>query len=523
MTDIPKPQGNADHAPKKVETPGLVLSNGSILEECWDGKCAYFYLKSNMPMLKDNPPERVEEKFDSENNSLLIPLVDDILRKGLVKLPSKPIEYESETRLYQDIKDFINKWVDLKETDAEVQALWIMQTWVHQKAPQLVINGIRAASESGKTRLAETVRHTSYRGMRTSGTLTYSSLFRTVEAWQGTILVNEADMKGSDETNRIVKWLNESIDPNGAVWVTNPNTLKPECYKTFTPVILVSRKSFDDDALESRCLITNMAETTRIDIPLNLPPKFYEEAEQLRNQLLMFRFKNYHRFENDYELRFGDIGSRLNQIMQPLGSLAKIVSPEMFNEIESIAKECQARLVADRAESIDGLVVRGYFKLEKTHEITSTKIAEEIDKMGRQDITPAKVGRRLANLPFEKYSSKDGKTKPWRVVSEKRDLLIRKYVPQDEARDLSQRTLDQEDGSGQIGQIGQKIPGGVPVKIPSISLDERVNTIRNLIEKRPTTIDDIKTMLPDHYLAALKLRENGELITKPDGTLAIKS
>jgi hypothetical protein len=209
--------------------------------------------------------------------------------------------------------------------------------------------------------------------------------------------------------------------------------------------------------------------------------------------------------------------------MQQLGSLAKIVSPEMFNEIESIAKECQARLVADRAESIDGLVVRGYFKLEKTHEITSTKIAEEIDKMGRQDITPAKVGRRLANLPFEKYSSKDGKTKPWRVVSEKRDLLIRKYVPQDEARDLSQRTLDQEDGSGQIGQIGQKIPGGVPVKIPSISLDERVNTIRNLIEKRPTTIDDIKTMLPDHYLAALKLRENGELITKPDGTLAIKS
>jgi hypothetical protein len=34
---------------------------------------------------------------------------------------------------------------------------------------------------------------------------------------------------------------------------------------------------------------------------------------------------------------------------------------------------------------------------------------------------------------------------------------------------------------------------------------------------------DIERCLPDHYLAALKLRERGELDTRPDGTLEARA
>lgn len=508
--EIDKTKGGG---PPIKRSPGLVFSDGTIIEQCWDGERAFYFISEG-----DAEPKR-SDTFQRDDITYT-PLVDDLLQKGLVTLPSQPEDYGSVAKLFQDIQSFIKRWVDLPDIDVRIQALWVMMTWLFDLVPQLVINAIRAASESGKTRLAEAIRHISYRGMRSSGTLTFSSLFRTVEKWRGTVLVNEADMKGSDETNKVVKWLNESVDPNGVVWVTNPNTLQVEAYRAFTPVILVSRKSFNDDALESRCIVTVMTETARTDIPLNLPPEFYTEAEKLRNQLLMFRFKNYHRFKNDYTLRYPGIGSRLNQILQPIGSLAKMVSPSMASEVASIAKECQRRLVADRADSEDGQIIRAYFKLEGSEtETTSTNIKNEIVRMGNSEMTLNTVGRRLRSLPFDKGST--GSSKPWKVRSAQRDLLIRKYVPGDEADEIKKgRQARIDGGSGQIGQGGQERPGGVEDDHQeTTSLDYRVSVVKNLINKRPTTLDDLEKYHPALYSVAKKLHENGEIFTRPDGTM----
>jgi hypothetical protein len=133
-------------------------------------------------------------------------------------------------------------------------------------------------------------------------------------------------------------------------------------------------------------------------------------------------------------------------------------------------------------------------------------------------VTTNKIGRRLKSLPFEKGST--GSSKPWAVKEEHRELLLRKYVPVDERDDgkLKQQSIDSD--PGQIVQNGQEYPWGSPPE-PSrpVTLDEKVTTIRNLVSKRPITMEGIEKCLPDHYLAALKLRENGELATRPDGTL----
>ncbi len=130
-------------------------------------------------------------------------------------------------------------------------------------------------------------------------------------------------MKTSNETSEMIKYLNQRYEHEGGVWRTNKDSLKDESFRAFGPTILTTRQPFQDDALESRCIHIITKETSRDDIPLNLPPKFYDEATVLRNKLLMFRLRNLTSFCIDYNLRFQGVSSRMNQILQPLGSLAR--------------------------------------------------------------------------------------------------------------------------------------------------------------------------------------------------------
>jgi hypothetical protein len=110
----------------------------------------------------------------------------------------------------------------------------------------------------------------------------------------------------------------------------------------------------------------------------------------------------------------------------------------------------------------------------------------------------------------------------YRSLFYQREQLIKKYVPEDERAELEKAKQSKvDDDHGQVGQDGQDTQGGSPPE-PSrlVTLDEKVTTIRNLVSKRPTTLEDIRRYLTEgHYLAALKLKENGELVPRPDGTL----
>ncbi len=493
---------------KKVPCPGRVFDDGTIIEQCWNGKEAYYYVW--LPPFGEGHAtfdRRNDYALDSHKEMVLVPASDEILAKNCVVLAREPLDYGTELELFEEVQRYIKKYVDLDEIFVKIIALYVLLTWVFDKCPAVPLISIRGGSESGKSRLGEVMKELCYRCLRASGSLTFSSLFHNRELWGGALYINEGDLKKSSEESKIVRYLNESYEKGGVVWLTNPTTYKQEVYRSFGPVIIVTRKGFDDDALESRCFVVVMRETTRKDIPANLPPSFYGESLILRNRLLMFRFKNHQRFENDYALRFDGVGSRLNQILQPMASLARGISESLFSELKALAADFQERLVRDRAESEDGMIVRAYFRLLGTKEdIIATDLETEIAEMGGT-ITANMIGRRMASLPFKKYATKDGRKRPYKVEETQTDLLLRKYVPRDEREEIERRIEQSRlsDGSDRFDRT-----------VARPSLAERAEKVRSMV-KEGVKIQKIVDEDPSLEQVVRRMLQTGEIGEDPDG------
>jgi hypothetical protein len=96
--------------------------------------------------------------------------------------------------LLQAITERIRSHVVMTADQATTVALWIMMTWVHEKAavhsPILLITS--AEANSGKTTLLGLVNYLARSGLMSVG-ISSGVLYRSVEKWLPTLIVDEAD------------------------------------------------------------------------------------------------------------------------------------------------------------------------------------------------------------------------------------------------------------------------------------------------------------------------------------------
>ena len=440
-------------------TPGFQTPNGIIIEEV---------------LIEHTPSFMVFSKGGAQKASLVLwgdryfkPIEDELVQKGAISLPSGIEEFGSEAELIDELLAFFKRYVDADETYMKLAVVYVLTTWVYDRCPVMPIINLRGPSETGKSRFGEVMRHVCYRGMRASGVLSFSSLFRNAERWKGTLYINEADFGKSTEESLIVKYLNERYEFGGFVWRTDPETLKSNVFGAYGPTILVTRKGFLDDALESRCIAIYMDQTERADIPLNYPPEFYREAEGLRNKLLAFRVKHLVGFNVDTKLRFPGIGPRMNQVLQPMASLARSVSPELYEFIEGIAGKLYERVVEERAHSFDGFIVRAYIELriEGKEGITAGDISDRIKESFGFDLDSRAVGRRLVPLGFAKRRTGVRGQRLIHIENKKIRRLICRYLPRDEREHweefLAEKPLTEfigTDNTANTDKIGERPP-----------------------------------------------------------------
>lgn len=421
---------------KTIEVPGLLLSDGTIIDEIYeDGKPRFLVWKDGNCEMKNS--------FQNDGITYL-PIEDELLAKGKVLLPSGVEEYGSAEQLLEDMVAFIERYVEADQTHIRLAAVQKLTEWLYEKLPVLPILNPRGGSDTGKTRIGTVLWHLSFRGMRADGVLSLSSLFRNAEKWRGTLYVNEADIQEGgysedSEATQLIKFYNSRYERDAAVWRTDKETLKPEVFSSFGPTILVTRKAFRDDALESRCLPIPMLGRTRKDIPLNLPGEFAEEGQHLRNRLELFRLHNLLRFSNDNTLEFEGVSTRMNQILQPMASLAKTHLPSFYPKIAALAKDLCEKVVEQRANSDDGLIVRGYFAADPKLEGKSAGEIREMIKIefGEAEanrLSNERIGRRARSLGFEavRTSGGKGRLRLLRLTAEHAERLLMKYVPEDE-------------------------------------------------------------------------------------------
>jgi hypothetical protein len=353
-----KEEGEDEETPP-IESPFIELDNGRLAEMVvQDGRAKFAVYDPSTGEVKYVPALEV-------NGSRIVPPAsDEIFLKGYVTLPSMVEEYGDELSLYDEIKTFVHKYLEVSEDYESIACFYPMLTWVHDVMS--VIAYLRAKGDwgVGKSRFLEVFNALCYRSIATTGAMSEAPIFRIMDRWKGTMIMDEGDLgKSRDAAAAMEKILNCGFERNKPIIRCNPN--RPEevnCFDPFGPKILATRYEFRDKALESRCFTEIMKEARRTDVPIELPPSFYEEALHLRNKLLMYRFKNRVKIKERSER--GEISLDTNGLPKRIQQAARPISVVLADHPDLLAKlkaflEVKARgLVAEASETVEGYLVR---------------------------------------------------------------------------------------------------------------------------------------------------------------------
>lgn len=276
---------------------------------------------------------------------------NNLVEHGVVRFAERPAEYGSERELAAAVRAFIHRYVNLSPRFERVATAYVLLSWIADAFNELPYLRVRGAPGTGKTRFLLTVGSVCRLPIFASGASSVSPIFRILDLVKGTLVLDESDFRFSDERAEIVKILNNGNVRGFPVLrtetVPGSREFNPRAYHVFGPKLVATRGFFDDPALESRFLTEEMDTLPRRrDVPISLPASHDAEALSLRNQLLLFRFRNHGR-PRDLAGRIDEsLEPRLAQIFAPLLSI--VDDDETLTDLRELALSYNRELAADR-------------------------------------------------------------------------------------------------------------------------------------------------------------------------------
>jgi hypothetical protein len=269
-----------------LETPDFLYEEAAKGTEC----LFLSYNKKTGEVSKTNSVEQGDVTW--------VPVMDQTITEGAVLLPNGITEYGDTLKLVADIRVHIRRYVDMPASKEEFAAWYVLMTWVADRLRTVGYYRFQGDTGTGKSRALDVVGRLCYKPMVLSGSITPAPIYRLIRRFRGTLVLDEADFSDSSERGEVVTILNcgfEKGRPIVRCSKDDPNTL--EILPCFGPKVFATRYSFDDAALEARCITADMEETERDDILSILDDTFFGEEMALRNKLLLWRFHHYLKVE----------------------------------------------------------------------------------------------------------------------------------------------------------------------------------------------------------------------------------
>ena len=401
--------------PRAQPTVSTRLPDSSLVELVFDPKAA----KTSLARYHEGRVEIVDSiPTDSGVPLVPVPARNNLIRHGVLLLPERAKSFESPQALVNDIEEYIARYVDLSGEFLGVASAYVLLSWLYDAFNELPYLRFRGDYGSGKTRALLVVGSICYKPFFASGASTVSPIFHTLDTFGGTLIADETDFRFSDEKAELVKIFNNGNVRGFPVLrssATPQHTFDPRAFSVFGPKIVAMRHSFDDPALESRFLTEDMGKRVlRKGIPINLPDVQRDEARELRNMLLMYRFTTLSRTAidtNAYDTRFSP---RLNQIMAPLLSVA--TDDRLRDAIRRGASKMEESLRSSRSASAEAQVLdvllelkanalRDFITVAEITEAFTQKHGKEFDR----PITARYVGHlirsRLRLFTYKRHGS----------------------------------------------------------------------------------------------------------------------
>lgn len=358
--------GRAPHTASMAEskpTPTIsrVLEDGTLVE------ALYEVPKSSTSLAIRFPDGRIvtapSHTLPDGERLIAYSAQNNLLATGCVLLPSAVGDFEDfgdKEDLVRAIQAFLHRYVDLSPAFEEIAAYYVLLTWVYDAFNELGYLRFRGDYGTGKTRALLAVGSLCYKPFFASGASTVSPIFHVLDAISGTLVLDEADLRFSDATADLTKILNNGTVRGLPVLRTMTNRhreLSPQAFRVYGPKLIAMRDRFADEALESRFLTEETGgRPLRADIPIHLPGSLADEARELRNRLLAWRFQARHRVGPDPSRLVSGIEPRRNQTALALLSL--VDDPSVRERIAAELVGDEARVLTERASSLEATMLR---------------------------------------------------------------------------------------------------------------------------------------------------------------------
>ena len=383
---------------KRIIFTSFVEYLGELYEQVYDpaSEETYFLKFNKFGELEELGNEGLEEVIIDD--LIFKPIGNDFVKKKFILLPSEAKEYGDIKTLLQIIQKYIHKYLDISEFGEVLASYYVLLSWVYDNFEAIPYLRFIGDYGTGKSRALKVIGNICYKPIFAAGATTPSPIFRLIEQFKGTLVIDEADFSNSDHYSEIIKILNCGYQKNMPVLRTEGDKKKePTAFDVFAPKVIATRQSFKDLALESRCLTEQMKGNPRPDIPYQLPKDFEKEALEIRNMLLLFRFRKYGEIILDENLRIPEVEPRINQIVMPI--LAIIEEDKEKERIKEFIREYDRRLKNTRSDELPAQILSAIVKVKQeggdlAYKSIAEKINEERDeKTGEYKISPAKIGR----------------------------------------------------------------------------------------------------------------------------------
>lgn len=340
--------------------------------------------------------------------------------------------------LLTEIMEFARDYVDLPEEDMLLSSAYVMLSYLQDSFYALPFLRFRGDTGSGKTRALYVFGTLTYKVLCAGGSATPAGMRRLLDKWRGSLAVDEADFNRSDERQDVTKMLNarnEKGEFSNYIACDKNDPRDVDVMRLFGATTLATRKSFDDKALEGRCLTISMKETSRTDLPVNLDMAFRFRREALRAKLTAFRiFRLANRWEPEplEKGAWGEMESmepRLKQVFEPM--------MQMMGEDRGILMAFMERhrrnIVDERSGSFTGILIGAmYSLLDEIDDPSAKDIMDHLkENAGLEKVSPQRIGKELSALGLK--AKRTGKRRFYDMADKDNfdayTVALRRYIP----------------------------------------------------------------------------------------------
>jgi hypothetical protein len=186
--------------------------------------------------------------------------------------------------LLDELGCFFGRCLDLDERYRFLLSCFVLSTWTVDRLPVAPYIALVGLPRSGKSTALRALYLLCRRALITSD-ISSAAFYRLCDRWMPTLCIDEAATAGQQRT--LFHLLRSGTTRDAVAF------REKQSYRTFGAKVVVWNQMPNDEALNSRCIVIPMQETSRTDLERTTKPDMIEAASYISAGLATFRNANY--------------------------------------------------------------------------------------------------------------------------------------------------------------------------------------------------------------------------------------